>query len=271
MLPELFRIPGLNIPLSTYGLLLAAAFLSSLWLAARLAAQDGLPRHKVYDLGLYVLASGLIGSKLLMIVTEWDEFGLRWRRVFSLDVLQSGGVFFGGFLAAVAVSVLLVRRWRLPWRRTSDSFAPAIAFGHAIGRLGCFSAGCCWGKPTSSWFGVNFTQKASEITGVPFGVPLVPTQLIEALANLLIFATLLWVRKRRAFDGQVFFAYMILYSIARFIVEFWRDDPRGAVLGLSTSQFVSALMFPAGLALMLYYRRKSQAERVSGTVAAQPF
>lgn len=270
MLPELFRIPGLNIPLSTYGVLLAAAFLTSLWLAARLAAQDGLPRQKVYDLGLYVLAAGLIGSKLLMIVTEWDEFGLKWRRVFSLDLLQSGGVFFGGFLAAVGVSVFLVHRWQLPWRRTSDSFAPAIALGHAIGRLGCFSAGCCWGKPTTSWIGVTFTQKASEITGVPFDVRLVPTQLIEALVNLLIFASLMIVRKRRTFDGQVFFAYLILYSIARFMIEFWRDDPRGEILGLSTSQFVSVLMLPAGLALMLYYRRKSQVERLTGSVAAQP-
>lgn len=270
MFPELFRIPWLDIPLSTYGLLLAVAFLLSLWLAARLAGADGLPRHKVYDLGLYILASGLIGSKLLMIVTEWGEFGFTWRRVFSLDLLQSGGVFFGGFLAAVAVSIFLVRRWNLPWRKTADAFAPAIAFGHAIGRLGCFSAGCCWGKPTASWIGVRFSEKASEITGVPSDVALIPTQLIEAVANLMIFGALLWVRKRRAFDGQAFFAYLIIYSIVRFTIEFWRDDPRGEVLGLSTSQFISILMFPAGLGLMLYYRRKSLAERVSGNVAPQP-
>jgi phosphatidylglycerol:prolipoprotein diacylglycerol transferase len=255
MLPELFKLPWLDWPISTYGLLLAIAFIVGLYVAARLAAADGLPRDRIYDLGLYILASALIGSKLLMVATEWNEYGGDWRRAFSFDILRSGGVFYGGLLSAVLVSVILIRRYQLPWRNTADAFAPAIALGHTIGRLGCFSAGCCWGEPTSSWIGVRFTQKANELTGVPIDAALVPTQLIEALTNLAIFGSLIWLRRRRAFDGQLIFAYLMLYSVARFTIEFWRDDPRGHITGLSTSQLISAALLVAGLALTLHYRR----------------
>ncbi|MCI0489598.1 MAG: prolipoprotein diacylglyceryl transferase [Blastocatellia bacterium] len=263
MFPELFKIPGLDWPLSTYGFLLAIGFILALWLIARLAGQDGLPKNRVYDLGLYILASGLIGSKLLLIVTEWDQYGGDLRRIFSLDLLRSGGVYFGGFLIAVLTSIILMRIWRLPWRKTADAFAPGVAIGHTIGRLGCFSAGCCWGKPTASWIGVKFTDKAHELTGVPIDVALVPTQLIEAAANLSIFLFLIWLRKRRAFEGQIIFAYLMLYSVARFTIEFWRDDPRGWVLGLSTSQFISVVMFPLALALAIYYWRRSSTEKMA--------
>jgi phosphatidylglycerol:prolipoprotein diacylglycerol transferase len=260
MLPELFKIPWIGITVSTYGLLLAIGFISALWLIATLAERDGLPKNKIYDLGLYILASALIGAKLLMIVTDWNDFG-SWREAFSLDVLRSGGVYFGGFLIAVAVSVVLMKLWRLPWRKTADAFAPGIALGHAIGRLGCFSAGCCWGKPTTSFIGVKFTEKAHELTGVPIDAALVPTQLIEAACNLAILAALLYLRKRRAFDGQIIFAYGMMYAVVRFVVEFWRDDPRGTILGLSTSQFISILMFPAALALTVFYWRRSAANK----------
>ena len=261
MLPELFKIPFLNIPLHTYGLLLAIGFIVALWFTARTAERDGLPRNKIYDLGLYILASALIGAKVLMIFTEPEDFG-SLRQIFSLDFLGSGGVFFGGFLIALVVSVVLMRVWKLPWRKTADAFAPGIALGHAIGRLGCFSAGCCWGKPSTSLIAVKFTEKAHELTGVPISSALVPTQLIESLSNLIIFGLLIWLRKRRVFDGQIIFAYAMLYSIARFTVEFWRDDPRGYILGLSTSQFISVVMFPLALGLTLYYWRRSQAVRL---------
>ncbi len=256
MFPELFRIPGLGIPIATYGVLLAVAFITALWLIARLAARDGLPKDRIYDLGLYILASSLIGSKLLMIITEWNDYRGDWRRIFSLDLWRSGGVYYGGFLAALLVSVILMRRWHLPWRKTADAFAPGVALGHAIGRLGCFSAGCCWGKPTTSWIGVHFTQKASALTGVPIDSALVPTQLIEAAANLVIFGFLLWLGKRRRFEGQIIYAYLMTYGVARFTIEFWRDDPRGQIFGLSTSQFISIIMFVLGLAMTLYHWRR---------------
>jgi phosphatidylglycerol---prolipoprotein diacylglyceryl transferase len=118
---------------------------------------------------------------------------------------------------------------------------------------------------------MKFTEKASELTGVPFDTPLVPTQLIEAIANLLLFAGLLWLWKRRKFDGQIIFAYFIAYSVIRFTIEFWRDDPRGAFLGLSTSQLISVVMLPLGIALMIYYGRRSPDKKITPQkkVAAQ--
>lgn len=260
MFPELFRIPGLGIPLATYGVLLAIGFILALWMTARLAERDGLPKNRAYDLGLYILAASLVGSKLLMVITEWNDYGGDWKRIFSFDFLRSGGVFYGGFIAAVIASIVLMRLWHLPWSRTADAFAPGIALGHAIGRLGCFSAGCCWGKPTSSWIGVRFTEKASELTGVPIDSALVPTQLIEAAVNLLIFAFLLWLTKRRKFEGQIIYAYLMIYAVARFTIEFWRDDPRGAVLGLSTSQFISIIMFALGFAMTIYRWRRTKTQ-----------
>lgn len=271
MFPELFRIPGLGIPIATYGVLLAIGFIAALWLTAHLAARDGLSRDRIYDLGLYILAASLIGSKVLMVITEWSDYGGDWRRIFSFDLWRSGGVYYGGFLIALLVSVFLMRRWKLPWRKTSDAFAPGVALGHSIGRLGCFSAGCCWGKPTTSWIGVHFTAKASELTGVPIDSALVPTQLIEAAANLVIFGFLMWLRKRRSFDGQIIYSYLMIYGVVRFTIEFWRDDPRGQVFGLSTSQFISVIMFALGLVMTVYYWRRRSGQKVirGQDVAAQ--
>lgn len=290
MFPELFKIPYLNFTIYTYGLLVALSFIVGLWVMARLAARDGLDKQKVYDLGLWVLVASLVGSKLLMVITEWDD---RYRgnlgAIFTLDFLRSNGVFYGGFLGAVMASVIVMRIYKMPWWRTADAFAPGIAIGHFIGRLGCFSAGCCWGKPTAAWCGVHFTDKGHETTGVPTivehldpvqqnvwadrlgslvaPVKLHPTQLYEAAALLVIFLVLLWMFGRRKFYGQIVLAYALLYSVARFTVEFWRDDPRGEVWGLSTSQFIAVVLF-IGALIGLVYRWRKQALPASQPVSA---
>jgi phosphatidylglycerol:prolipoprotein diacylglycerol transferase len=254
-------------------------------LMARLAARDGLDRQKVIDLGLWVLAASLIGSKALMVIAEWDvTYRDNLREIFTLDFLRSGGVYYGGFIAAVIASVIAMRYYKLPWWRTADSFAPGIILGQAIGRLGCFSAGCCWGKPTTGWYGVHFSEKGHEVTGVPTMVrylaetqrnvwaerladqggmlaqlKLHPTQLYEAGAALLILAVLLLIHRRRRFEGQVILAYAMLYSVARFIIEYWRDDPRGDLFGLSTSQFIAIILFVGALATFIYRLRKPRA------------
>jgi phosphatidylglycerol---prolipoprotein diacylglyceryl transferase len=282
MFPELFKIPYLNFTFNTYGFLLALAFITGLLLTARLAARDGLDKQKVYDLGLWVLAASLLGSKLLMVITEWDVYYRdNPRQIFTLDFFRSGGVFYGGFIGAVIASVIVMRIYKLPWWRTADVFAPGIAIGHAIGRLGCFSAGCCWGAPTTSWCGVHFTDKGHEITGVPTIVEhlsdpieqrvwterlgdlrapleLHPTQLYEAAANIAIFIVLLVLLRRRRFHGQVILAYMLLYAAARFIIEFWRDDPRGEVFGISTSQFIAVVLFIGALIGLLLQMRRTR-------------
>jgi phosphatidylglycerol:prolipoprotein diacylglycerol transferase len=277
MFPELFKIPGIDFTVNTYGALLALAFLAGLFVMARQAAADGLDKNRVYDLGLWVLVASLLGSKLLMIVTDWEDYEGDWRMFLSLDFLRSGGVFYGGFIGAVIASVIVMRLYKLPWWRTADAFAPGIAIGQAIGRLGCFSAGCCWGKPTTAFCGVHFSDKGHEVTNVPTIVAhlpaaiqqqwaeklgsltapihLHPVQLYEIGATLVIFAFLLWLARRRGFHGQIILMYALLYAVARFVLEFWRDDPRGSLLGLSTSQFIAVLIFVSSVATYIYHSR----------------
>ncbi|MGB9181259.1 MAG: prolipoprotein diacylglyceryl transferase [Pyrinomonadaceae bacterium] len=262
MYPELFRIG--NFPINTYGVLLALAFLAALLMTARLAARDGLPRERVYDLGLWMLLAALVGSKILMLWTEpvYREHPLE---LLSLDFIRSGGVFFGGFIGAVVVGYFLIRRYKLSWWKTADAFAPGIALGQAIGRQGCFAAGCCWGKPTSLPWGVKFTELGHEITGVPTGVHLHPTQLYESFAALALFFFLLRLHRRKRFSGQVILFYAVLYSAIRFTIEFFRDDPRGDIAGLttltglSTSQMIAVIVgIGATIILIMRWRRASQ-------------
>jgi phosphatidylglycerol:prolipoprotein diacylglycerol transferase len=276
MYPELFRIG--SFPINTYGVLLALAFLAGLLITAKLASRDGLPRERIYDLGLWMLLAAIVGSKILMLVTE-PEYRENPLRLFSLDFLRSGGVFYGGFLGAVIVGYFLIRRYKLPWWKTADAFAPGIALGNAIGRQGCFAAGCCWGKPTTLPWGVQFTEAGSKVTGVPVvdasGAPLHlhPTQLYESFGALLIFFFLLWLYRRKRFSGQVILFYAVLYAVLRFTVEIFRDDPRGDILGLttltglSTSQMLSIIVGIGGLILLIIrWRRASESkEEVSST------
>src|SRR6476661_10317632 len=171
--------------------------LLALYVAARLAQRDGLPRERIYDLGLWTLVGGLLGSKALMYFVEPDV------QLLSLDFLRSGGVFYGGLLGGFFAVVLLVHRYKLPFWKVADAFAPGVALGQAFGRQGCFSAGCCWGKPTSLPWGVQFTQAGHDVTDVPINVHLHPTQLYESFTMLLVFFFLLWLHKKKKFNGQV--------------------------------------------------------------------
>ena len=260
MYPELFRIG--NFPVNTYGVLLATAFLLALVAAARLGARDGLPRERIYDLGLWLLLAAIVGSKVLLLFVE-PEYRAHPLSLISLDFLRSGGVFYGGFIAAVATAYVLVRRYKLPWWQTADACAPAIALGNAIGRQGCFAAGCCWGKPTALPWGVEFTARAHEITGVPLGVHLHPTQLYESFATFIFFLFLIWLHRHKRFRGQVILTYAVLYAIMRFIVEFFRADQRGDILGLtthtglSTSQLIALLVGAASLVLLIVRWRRA--------------
>lgn len=266
MFPELFRIG--NFPINTYGVLLALAMLSGVLISAKMGQRDGVPRDRMYDLGLWMILGAIVGSKILLLLTEpgYRENPLH---LFSLDFLRSGGVFYGGLMGAVVASYIAVRRYGLSWWPVADAGACGIPLGQAIGRLGCFSAGCCWGKPTNAWYGLHFTEAGRDVTGVPIvdasGGPLYlhPTQLYESGATLLIFLFLLWLHKRKRFSGQVILAYAILYAIVRFVIEIYRDDPRGDIAGLTTltglssSQMLSILM--GVTAVILYFVRKRKA------------
>jgi phosphatidylglycerol---prolipoprotein diacylglyceryl transferase len=269
MYPELFRIG--NFPINTYGVFLALAFLCAILIAVRLARRDGLPSEKIYDLSLWMLLAGLAGSKILMLFTE-PEYRDNPSLFLSLDFLRSGGVFYGGLLGAVLAGYFLMRRYKLPWWKTADACAPGIAVANFFGRQGCFAAGCCWGKPTSLPWGVKFTEQGHQITGVPTDAYLHPTQLYESFAMLLVFFLLLWLHKRKRFDGQVILAYALLYSAIRFAIEFVRDDPRGDVFGLtsltglSTSQLISLVIGIWALILLIRRRRRANSVNLENPV-----
>jgi phosphatidylglycerol:prolipoprotein diacylglycerol transferase len=272
MYPELFRIG--NFPINTYGVFLALAFLCAILITVHLAARDGLPREKIYDLSLWMLLASLIGSKILMFFVE-PEYRENPLQLLSLDFLRSGGVFYGGLLGAVLAGYFLMRRYNLPWWKTADACAPGIAIGNFFGRQGCFAAGCCWGKPTSLPWGVQFSELGHQITGVPTGIDLHPTQLYESFAMLIVFFFLLWLHKRRKFDGQVILLYGLLYSAIRFAVEFVRGDPRGDLLGLtsltglSTSQIISLIIGVCALVLLISrWRKSSTLAKTGGRVAS---
>jgi phosphatidylglycerol:prolipoprotein diacylglycerol transferase len=271
MYPEIFRIG--NFPINTYGVFLALAFLCAILITVRLAARDGLPREKIYDLCLWMLLCSLIGSKVLMLFTE-PEYRDHPVQLLSLDFLRSGGVFYGGLIGAIVSGYLLMRRYKLPWWKTADACAPGIAIGNFFGRQGCFAAGCCWGKPTTLPWGVKFTELGHEITGVPIDVRLHPTQLYESFAMLIVFFFLLWLHKNRRFSGQVILFYALLYSGIRFAIEFLRDDPRGDLFGLttltslSTSQLISLVVGTGALVLLILRWRKAAGVTKPNRVAA---
>lgn len=262
MYPELFRIG--SFPINTYGVFLALAFLSAILITVRLAERDGLARERIYDLTLWMLLASLVGSKVLMfwVEPEYQEHPLQ---LLSLDFLRSGGIFYGGFIGAVLVGYFLMKRYKLPWWTTADACAPGIAIGNFFGRQGCFAAGCCWGKPTSLPWGVQFTELGHRITGVPVDAHLHPTQLYESFAMFIVFFFLLWLHKRKRFSGQVILLYGLLYAIIRFSVEFVRDDPRGDIMGLttltglSTSQMISLGVGAVALVLLITQWRNTAA------------
>jgi len=276
MYPELFRIG--NFPINTYGVLLALAFGVAIYVASRLGERDGLKRERIYDLGLWMLLAALVGSKLLLLVAEPEYRADPWRLI-SLDFIRSGGVFYGGFLGALAAAFFLMRRYGLPFWKTADAFAPGIAIGQAVGRQGCFAAGCCWGKPTTLPWGVEFTEAGHAVTGVPLGVHLHPTQLYESFTMLAVFVFLLWLHRHKRFSGQIVLAYAVIYGIVRFTIEFFRDDPRGDIAGLttltglSTSQLISLFVGVAGAILLVIRQRRAaagtlNADDAAGTVRA---
>ena len=255
MYPELFSIGPITI--YSYGVLLAASYLLGLWLAMRRAKRWGLDPTRVLDLGIYIIIAALIGAKLLLLVVDFNQFSSSPQDLLSLA--RSGGVFYGGLILAVVVAFWYIARHQLPFWTTCDVFAPGIALGHVTGRLGCLAAGCCYGKPADVPWAITFTNPlAAANVGTPLGIPLHPTQIYEAGAELLILGFLLATERRgRYFAGRTFWSYMLLYAISRYIVEIYRGDPRGEIFGMSTSQFISLVLAPLSIAMLVWLSRST--------------
>lgn len=259
MYPKLFQIGPL--PIYTYGVLLTTALLVAITVTARLGEKDGISRSVIWDLGFVNIVSAIIGAKFLMVLTALGYYLHNPGRLFSIEFLQAGGVFYGGLIGAILGSVWFARRHPgLRFWRIADVAAPSIALGQSIGRLGCFSAGCDYGSPTHVPWAVTFTNEmAAKMVGTPLHVPLHPYQLYESATTFLLFLGLLWAHRRRSFAGQTFLLYLGGYAILRFFLEFFRGDAdRGFVFHglLSTSQFISLLILPAAVVAYAYLRRR---------------
>ena len=269
MHPILFELGPLTI--YSYGVLLAAAYLLGLWMAARRARHAGLDANKVLDLGIWVIIAALVGAKALLFIVEFDQFTSSWQEFMTL--LRSGGVFYGGLIAAVVVCIYQLRKHNLPLWTSGDLFAPGIALGYMVGRLGCLLAGCCYGKPTDVAWAITFTDPVANLNvGTPLNIPLHPTQLYESVAGLIILLLLLALERRgRSFAGRTFWLFVLFYSVSRFVIEFFRGDDRGMPLDwLSTSQLISLVLFPLSLIMLWYLSRPSRPQAESPARPRKP-
>ncbi len=249
MHPLLLKIGPL--PIHTYGFLIALGFLVAIFMIRRLSVRAGLNAERVLDLTFWSLLVGFLGARLLFVITRASYYMDAPLDVFK--VWEGGLVFFGGPLAVVPFILWYTRRYKLPLWNTMDVLVPGLVVAHMFGRFGCLAAGCCYGKPTGSSYGLKFHSELVE--PALRGIPLHPTQLYEASALLVLFLGLLWVFRKRQFQGQVVLTYFMAYPIIRSIVEAFRGDlVRGFVIDgvLSTSQFISILVFLAAMMALMF-------------------
>ncbi len=252
MHPRLLTTPFFTVP--TFGVLLATAYLAALVWLMRGARREGIDAAAMISVGIWAIIGAILGAKVLMIVRSWHEYAATPSQLWSLSLLRAGGDFYGGFLGGVVAAALAFRRnLQLPFWRSADLCAPAIALGQAIGRIGCFMAGDDYGRTTSVPWAVTFTDRdAALIGGAPLHVPLHPVQIYESFMCLAFFFFLVWLGRRKRFDGQIILVYTMLYAIGRFGLEYFRGDAdRGFVFdgALSTSQFIGIIMFVVSLIL----------------------
>jgi len=274
----------ISLPLHSYGLLIATAFVVGIWLAQREGRRQGQDPERIADLSFWILVAALVGSRVYFILVNWtDYFGpgayvvTRFGRIPRLLALWEGGlVFYGGFIAAALTAWLYLRRHGMPFLPYADTLIPSVALGHFLGRLGCFAAGCCWGRPCDAGlpWGARFPPESLAYQsfemregGARFlahdhlTVPLHPTQLYEAGGELLLFALLvLWVRPQKRFHGQALAFWLMAYAVLRTTVETFRGDvERGVVAGLGVGQWTSLGIFAVGAAVWVLARKSARA------------
>ncbi len=254
MFPRLLTTP--YFVLHTFGVFLCAGYYLALRWLLRGARQKGLDAERVWGLGLSIIIGAIIGAKALMVIRFFPDYLAHPSDLWSLATLQAAGDFYGGFAGAlIAAWIFFARHPDVPRWLMADLSGPAIALGQAIGRIGCFMAGDDYGRPTNLPWAVVFRDpEAAEIGGTPLGVPLHPVQIYESLTCLALFLFLVWLVRRKRFEGEIILTYTILYAIARFFLEFFRGDAdRGFVFGgaLSTSQAIAIVAVV--ISLPLYY------------------
>ena len=253
MHPVLLKIGSLKI--YSYGVFVALGFLAALWVAGIEIARKGMDREKFYDLGFWIVISAICGARLFHVAVYWEHYRAAPSEI--LKLWNGGLVFYGGFIAAAAASFLFLRRNRMPFLPTADAAAIGIPLGLAFGRIGCASAGCCYGKFSTLPWAIVFSDPASL---APLHIPLHPTQIYESLASFAIFGVLFATRKRFETPGMRFWTMLIMYGIARSILEIFRDDPRGFLGPFSESQIVSAVLIVYAVVSIVIARSRSRSE-----------
>ncbi len=242
MRPVLFEI--FNIKINTYGAMIALGIIAAVLLLSYRGKKLGYDEDQLLDMSIVAVISGLIGAKLLYLVTDIDDLSNNlssWK-----DVIQGGLVVYGGIAGGALGVFIFCRRRKLDIYQMLDLVVPSVSLAQGFGRIGCFFAGCCYGKETSQFFGVKFNNSIYA----PSGVKLIPTQLFSSGFDFLLAAFLLWYSRKERERGKVFALYIIIYSVGRFFVEFLRGDKyRGFVGDLSTSQFISIFTFLIGILL----------------------
>jgi phosphatidylglycerol---prolipoprotein diacylglyceryl transferase len=239
--------------LPTYGVLVALAFVAGLMITTRLAKRVHMNHELVVNLVVYCALAGLAGAKLLMFLFDWDYFTKNPMEIFSLSTLRAAGVYQGGLVLAIAMAFYYTRKHAMPLLQTFDVFAPGIALGHGIGKLGCFAAGCCWGKECDLPWAVTFRNPdANALTGVPLRVRLHPAQLYEFGAEILLFAYLYWRFGKTHKPGRIIAEYLILSSALRFGIEFTRFHEQALPFGLpfSITQWIAIGLAGLGVVLL---------------------
>jgi len=249
--PILFYLGGF--PVRAFGLLVGLGFVLGLWTSARRASKAGVDPNAIYDLGPWLLAGGLIGARILYVITFWRaEFAeLPFTEVFK--IWNGGLVFYGGLILAIAVGIARVRYLKLPLWTLADSLAPGIALGHAFGRLGCLMNGCCFGRPVEVPWAIRF-----PIDHATHGAAVHPAQVYESLLDLSLYGFLAWWFPRRKFNGQIFSFYLVAYAFVRSFSEYFRGDysiTSAPLQGVFTpGQAMSGLILLAGIAFWAVLR-----------------
>ncbi len=239
MCPVLFKIGSFHF--YTYGVLVFLGVLCGYLFAVREARKSGLDARLFSDTLFWSIIWGFIGARLLYVIVEWRAF---FQMPVALLLGRAGFVFYGGVLGGLAALYLQTKKHNADFLRYVDLIILVVPLGHFFGRLGCFFYGCCYGVPTDSWIGMTFPP------GSPAGIlatNVIPTQLISALFLLLIFFLLLFIHNRQRFRGQIMLSYFILYGSFRFVIEFFRGDPRGFIGFFSTSQIIAVVFILAGI------------------------
>jgi phosphatidylglycerol:prolipoprotein diacylglycerol transferase len=249
MHPELFSIGPLT--LRTYGLFVALGCLAGLAVAIRLGKSNGIDSNRILDMGFIIILSGLIGSRLLYVIINLPEYIASPMNI--LKIWEGGLVFSGGLIAVIIVVLFYLKKYNYNIWKMGDIWTPAAAIGEGIGRIGCFCAGCCYGRPCDLPWAVTFTDP--KTIAIP-NIPLHPTQLYSFLSGMIIFAVLMIIHSKRRYEGQVFLWFLILHSTARLFLEQFRGDPRGSVFGgtLTMTQLVALVILFAAV-LILFWRR----------------